>query len=68
MNPPRLTPSTCALSIPAASSTAIASAAIIGTEYGPSGTSLSPTPRLSKTSTRKSSASSPGSGPKPCRS
>ena len=42
----------CADAILAASSTAAASSAITGIEYGPGGTSLRPTPRLSYTIVR----------------
>ena len=46
------TPSTCARSIPSASSNPTASSAIIRVEYGVSGTELCPAPRLSKVITR----------------
>ena len=45
--PPIEAPNTCADSRPAASITARASSAITGIGYGPGGTSLRPTPRLS---------------------
>src|SRR5207247_404443 len=52
MAPPSESPTTCARSTPAASSTARASPASCRDVYGPGGASLCPTPRLSGASSR----------------
>jgi len=56
--PPMEAPTICAATIPSASSNCTDSDAICFTEYGPSGTSLLPAPRLSKRTSRCCASSS----------
>jgi len=68
ITPPIDAPTTWARSIPQASSTSIASSAIRSSEYGPSGLSLRPAPRLSKAMTRKNGAKAMRCRSQPCLS